>query len=43
MNKVRLYNLCNQLDPNSDGDDYSWADTIIDDDTLSNEEKNKCL
>lgn len=39
MNKVGLYNLCNKLDPNSDGDNYSWADSVIDDDTLSNEKK----
>ena len=39
MNKVSLYNLCNKLDTNADGDNYSWADSIIDDDTLSNEKK----
>jgi len=39
MNKVALYNLCNELDPKSNGNDYSWADIIIDDDTLSNEQK----
>lgn len=39
MNKCRLYSLCNQLDPESNGDNYSWADSIIDDETLSNEEK----
>lgn len=39
MNKIALYNLCNELDPKSNGNDYSWADIIIDDDTLSNEQK----
>ena len=39
MNKVSLYSLCNELDPKSNGDNYSWADSIIDDDTLSSDQK----
>jgi len=39
MNTYSLYNLCNELDPKSNGRNYSWAESIINDDTLSNEEK----
>ena len=40
MNKIALYNLCNKLDPNSDGDiNYGQNDSVIDDDTLSNDKK----
>ena len=41
MNTYSLYNLCNELDPKSNGGNYSWADSIINDDTLSDEEKNQ--